>query len=63
MAIELISTGVQGSYTVVNVLGSVKYEAGREYAWQSVHGNTMQYFKTKEEATAFAAEGEAEDAE
>lgn len=58
MAIELISTGVQGSYTVVNVLGSVKYEAGREHAWQSVHGNTVQYFKTKEEAITFAAEGE-----
>lgn len=42
---------------VVEVLGSIQYETGREYPWKANHGSVVQYFKTKHQAVEFARTG------
>lgn len=43
---------------VVIVLGTVEYEAGREYPWLGCHGGVCSYFATKSQAVEYARTGE-----
>lgn len=43
---------------VVIVLGTVEYQAGREYPWLGCHDGVCSYFATKPEAVEYARTGE-----
>lgn len=40
------------------MLGTVEYEAGREYPWLGCHGGVCSYFATKSQAVEYARTGE-----
>lgn len=42
----------------VKVIGTVEYQAGREYPWLGCHGSVCSYFATKSQAVEYARTGE-----
>lgn len=58
MSYETRNTDRNGEYEIIEVIGKVRYEAGRQYPWYGQNGCVGSFFATQSEAVQFARTGE-----
>lgn len=51
-------SGKPHEYEIIEVIGKVRYEAGRNYPWYGQNGCVGSFFATQSEAVEFARTGE-----
>lgn len=58
MSYETRNTDRNNEYEIIEVIGKVRYEAGRQYPWYGQNGCVGSFFATQSEAVQFARTGE-----
>ena len=57
MSYETRNTDRNNEYEIIEVIGKVRYEAGRQYPWYGQNGCVGSFFATQSEAEQFARTG------